>query len=287
MHTTLIDCATLSALADTTDVAIIDCRFELADPEAGERAYAQQHLPRAIYAHLERDLSGVVSAATGRHPLPDPDALVARLGNWGIAADVQVVAYDQCSGVWAARLWWLLRRLGHAPVAVLDGGFDAWTAAGLPLSEALPQPRACSFQRRAPLDGAALSTLEVAAGIDSGAILLVDARSAERFAGRNETIDPVAGHVPGAVNHPHTRNLGPDGRFLAPPEITRSWSATFAGRTPADAVMMCGSGVSACHNLLALEHAGLAGARLYPGSWSEWIRDPTRPVATGTSGAAE
>lgn len=286
MYTTLIDCPTLAGMADAEDVVIVDCRFELSDPGAGERTYRQSHIPRAVYAHLDRDLSGVVSSATGRHPLPDPDALAARLGSWGVDADVQVVAYDQSSGAWAARLWWLLRWLGHAPVAVLDGGFDAWKSAGFPVSAELPQPRPRSFQRRAPLGGAALSSTEVAAAIGSGAIRLVDARSAERFAGRNETVDPVAGHVPGAVSHPHTRNLGADGGFLPAAELTKRWTATLAGRAPAEAVMMCGSGVTACHNLLALEHAGLSGVRLYPGSWSEWICDPARPVATGPTGEA-
>lgn len=282
MYTTLIDCPTLAAALGAPDLLVVDCRFDLALPGWGEQAFREDHVPGAIYAHLERDLSGVVSAATGRHPLPDPDALAARFGAWGIDERVQVVAYDQGNGAFAARLWWLLRWLGHGAVAVLDGGFAAWRAAGLPVSAAEPGPRApCSFQRRAPVGGAPMTTAEVMRGLQSGTMRLIDARAPDRFRGQNETIDPVAGHVPGAVNQPFTLNLGAEGRFLPTAELRARWSGALGGRSPTAIVSMCGSGVTACHNLLALEHAGLAGARLYPGSWSEWIRDPARGIATG------
>lgn len=277
MHGTLIDVHALAARLDDPETAIVDCRFELTRPEWGEHAWAAGHIPGALYAHLERDLSGPVGPHTGRHPLPAPERLAATLGGWGIDRTVQVVAYDQSSGAYAARLWWLLRWLGHERVAVLDGGLGAWRAAGLPLDTA-PARRAARRFEGAAAAHRVLSTAQVQDALARGDITLVDARGADRFAGQNETIDPVAGHVPGARNHPFTSNLGADGRFLPPEELRRRWSATLAGAPPERLVSMCGSGVTACHNLLALEAAGLRGGRLYAGSWSEWIRDPARPV---------
>jgi thiosulfate/3-mercaptopyruvate sulfurtransferase len=285
MYTTLIGLAALARHLGDADWLSIDCRFELARPEWGEQAWAAGHIPHALYAHLDRDLSGPQAAGSGRHPLPDPGALAATFGRFGIDAGVQVVAYDQGPGAYAARAWWLLRWLGHTRVAVLDGGFAAWERARLPVSteRAARPPR--RFDARPNIDWV-VTTEALAAALASGALargepLVVDARSADRFAGENETIDPVAGHIPGARNHPYAGNLDASGRFLGPDELRRAWTASLRGQPPAAVVAMCGSGVTACHNLLALEAAGLTGAKLYAGSWSEWIRDPARAVARG------
>ncbi|HUO80684.1 MAG TPA: sulfurtransferase [Steroidobacteraceae bacterium] len=279
-HHTLIDVQTLAAgLADPA-FRIVDCRFDLGDPDAGPALYRGGHLPGAVYAHLDADLSGPRAPWTGRHPLPEPEALAATFGRLGIGAGVQVVGYDDSGGIYAARLWWLLRWLGHEAAAVLDGGLAAWRAAGLPLSDAGAAPAPRRFVA-APRAAAHVSADELAALLARRACLLLDARSAERYQGRVEPLDPKAGHVPGAVNHHYARNLGADGRFLAPPALRALFEPQLGGRPPAAIVSMCGSGVTACHTLLALEIAGLPGARLYPGSWSEWCRDPARPVATG------
>jgi thiosulfate/3-mercaptopyruvate sulfurtransferase len=285
MFTTLIEPAELHVHAAQRDWALIDCRFDLAKPAWGEAAWAAGHLPGALYAHLDRDLSGAHTPSSGRHPLPAMNTLAATFGRWGIDAAVQVVAYDQTSGPYAARLWWLLRWLGHRQVAVLNGGFAAWERARLPVSRS----RAVRAPRRfTPMPATDMLTTSagVAAALESGAlaradVLLVDARSAERFAGENETLDVVAGHIPGAHNHPFAANTDSQGRFLATGELRRAWERTLRGRPASAVVAMCGSGVTACQNLLALEAAGLSGARLYAGSWSEWIRDPARAVARG------
>jgi thiosulfate/3-mercaptopyruvate sulfurtransferase len=285
MPSTLIEPTELAAHLDDPRWAVIDCRFELARPEWGASAFREGHIPGALYAHLDADLAGPRTPASGRHPLPQVDSLAAKLGAWGIDAEVQVVAYDQGSGAYAARLWWLLRWLGHQRVAVLDGGLAAWQRAGLPLSTALSERAARRFSPR-PDARLVASGAEIAAAVASGALrrgeaLLVDARAAERFAGENESIDPVAGHIPGARNHPFSGNLDAGGRLLAPAQLERAWRATLRGASPERVIAMCGSGVTACHNLLALEVAGLAGARLYAGSWSEWIRDPAHAIARG------
>ena len=285
MATTLIDTAGLARHLGDADWLCIDCRFDLARPDWGAQVFAAGHIPGALYAHLDHELSGPRTASSGRHPLPDPAVLAATFGRFGIDARVQVIAYDQGPGAYAARLWWLLRWLGHERVAVLDGGFAAWERAGLPVTR---EPGARPARRFEPLAGPerVTSTAALAAALERGdlargAPLLVDARSAERFAGEKETIDPVAGHIPGAHNHPNARNLDARGQFLPPAQLRRAWSATLRGRPPQAVVAMCGSGVTACHNLLALELAGLPGAQLYAGSWSEWIRDPARAVARG------
>jgi thiosulfate/3-mercaptopyruvate sulfurtransferase len=282
---TLIDASALRELAGKPDVAVIDCRFDLMNPEGGRRAYLNGHIPGARYADLNRDLSAPVSAQSGRHPLPLPENLAATLDQWGIGDATQVIAYDDAGGSFAARAWWLLRWLGHGSVAVLDGGIKAWSAAGgaLESGEEKPLPRDAAGGRISPrADGAAvIETADIAAFLTDPKHLLVDARAAERFAGSVEPIDAVAGHIAGAVNHPFSANLAPDGRFLPAPELKRLWDARLAGRKVADVAAMCGSGVTACHNLLSLEVSGLRGARLYAGSWSEWIADPTRPVARG------
>ena len=299
MYTTLIEAEELAApLARSAGAAgdwtVLDCRFDLARPDWGASAYATGHVPNALYAHLDRDLSGPVTPASGRHPLPSIERLAETFGRWGIDESVQVVAYDQGNGAFAARLWWLLRWTGHRKVAVLNGGFAAWQQAGLP-ADTVPgerQPRVFTprLATNAVVSTAELERLLVAGALESGASVLVDARGADRFAGDNETIDPVAGHIPGARNQPFLRNVDARGRFLSAAELRERWQALAAqpaggpapGGTPAERMIaMCGSGVTACHNLLALEVAGLPGARLYAGSWSEWIRDASRPVVRG------
>ncbi len=279
-YTTLIDVPHLARLDSTPGVVLVDCRFDLADPMAGRRAWLAGHIPGAGFADLALDLSAPPGPASGRHPLPDPTRLAARLGELGIGNDSQVIAYDQSNGAFAARLWWLLRWLGHGSVAVLDGGFAAWCASG----GAVQSGVAAVQPRRFTAAGPQLATADsaaVAAAAARGDRLIVDARAPERFSGQVEPIDPVAGHVPGAVNAPFTGNLEPDGRFLPQARLHQRWSALLGQVAPRNTIAMCGSGVTACHNLLALEVAGLGGAQLYPGSWSEWIRDPARPVARG------
>jgi thiosulfate/3-mercaptopyruvate sulfurtransferase len=285
MPTTLIEPSELAAHLGDPEWAIIDCRFDLARPEWGAQAWAAGHIPHALYAHLDHDLSGPRTPLSGRHPLPDVQTLAATFGRFGIAAGVQVIAYDQGAGAYAARLWWLLRWLGHHRVAVLNGGFAAWERAGLPLSSAV-EHRAPRRFIPAPDARMLASGTEVAAAVDSGAlgrgaVVLVDARSADRFAGQNETLDTVAGHIPGARNHPFAGNHDAQGRLLSREPLRRAWQETLRGQSPQQVIAMCGSGVTACHNLLALEVAGLSGARLYGGSWSEWICDPAHAVALG------
>jgi thiosulfate/3-mercaptopyruvate sulfurtransferase len=292
--TTLIDAASLRALMATPGIAVLDCRFDLAAPDAGREAYLRSHIPGARYVDLNRDLSAPVSAASGRHPLPDPVALDAFFRGLGVIQDTQAVVYDESNGSFAARAWWLLRWLGHPKVAVLDGGMSAWLreggatesgADGSPGAGSSPGPGSSGGAgRRSTVQvdrRAALAADELIAALENPRTLLVDARAAERYTGAMEPIDPVAGHIPGAVNHPFSSNLRSDGRFLPPEELERRWRARLGEASPADVIVMCGSGVTACHNLLALERAGLPGARLYAGSWSEWIRDPRRPVARG------
>jgi thiosulfate/3-mercaptopyruvate sulfurtransferase len=285
IFSTLIDASALRDLAGKPAVTVIDCRFDLINPEGGRRAYLKGHIPGARYADLNRDLSAPVSAGSGRHPLPLPKNFAATVSGLGIGRATQVIAYDDAGGSFAARAWWLLRWLGHESVAVLDGGIQAWTAAGgmLDSGEEKPLPGETPGGRISPRAGSAavIDTADIAAFLTDPKHLLVDARAAERFAGSVEPIDAVAGHIAGAVNHPFSANLAPDGRFLPAPELKRLWDARLAGREVAHVAAMCGSGVTACHNLLSLEVAGLRGAKLYAGSWSEWIRDPTRPVARG------
>ncbi|HSC08335.1 MAG TPA: sulfurtransferase [Steroidobacteraceae bacterium] len=281
--TTLVEPAELAAHLSDPRWITVDCRFELTDPAAGARLYAAGHIPGARYAHLDHDLSSPMTATTGRHPLPDANELARRLGEWGIEGSSQVVAYDEANGAMAARLWWLLRWLGHGQVAVLNGGLRAWRAAGYPLSDQSPVVTPRVFTPRIDPD-MFLDVDAVARRVAAHEIVLVDARPPDRFAGRNETLDPVAGHVPGARNHPFARNVDAAGRFLSAEQLREAWRPTLASAAGDRVVSMCGSGVTACHNLLALEIAGVHGARLYPGSWSEWIRDPKRPVASGASG---
>lgn len=280
MYSTLIETAELAAALADPRCAILDCRFDLAQPDWGARVYAAGHIPHALYAHLDRDLAGAVRAGSGRHPLPSLAAWADTLSRWGIDEGVQVVAYDQGSGAYAARLWWLMRWAGHAQTAVLNGGYAAWVAAGLPTSIAVEARAPADFLPRASAFGT-LTSDEVERALRDRQILLVDARAADRFAGENEKIDPVAGHIPGASNLPFAGNLDGEGRFLPAAALRRRWQALLGTRPASDLVAMCGSGVTACHHLLALEIADLPGAHLYAGSWSEWIRDPARPIARG------
>lgn len=283
MHpTSLVDPALLASRLTDPGWAVIDCRFELSRPAWGRTAYAEGHVPGALYAHLDEDLSAPRTPGSGRHPLPDPATLAETFGRFGIDESVQVIAYDQGPGAYAARLWWLLRWLGHRRVAVLDGGLAAWQQAGLPLSASPAARPARRFVARAGaawIDSRELS--QALPQIASGSRMLVDARGADRFRGENETIDPVAGHVPGARNHPYLSNLSPEGRFLPAGELRQLWEQRLNGLPSTQLISMCGSGVTACHNLLALEVAGLPGGVLYAGSWSEWIADPGRPVERG------
>ena len=285
--------ATVSAAV--APVVVLDCRFDLMAPAAGRLAYLTAHIPGACHLDLDRDLAAPISPASGRHPLPLPEDLARRLTEVGIDRTTQVVAYDAANGSFAARAWWLLRWLGHRHVAVLDGGLKAWITGGGALESGESAPRDAGHTR-AP--GSAGPADRAESGADVGAVavaadvrralgdpkcLLIDARAPDRYAGVVEPIDAVAGHIPRAVNHPFSHNLGADDKFLEPAELQRRWRERLGGHAARHAIVMCGSGVTACHDLLAMEVAGLSGARLYAGSWSEWIRDPANPVAVGSA----
>jgi len=277
MYDTLIDLKVL--VNRPVSWCVVDCRASLADLDYGRNAYAAGHIPGAVFADLADDLSGpVVAGVTGRHPLPERDALAGTLGRLGIGADTQVVAYDADNGAFAARLWWLLRWLGHGAVAVLDGGLAAWTAAGLTLATGVEQRSPCTLPIRATLTDCA-STQDIAA--DGRRYLLIDARTEARYRGDVEPIDRVAGHIPGAVCLPFEGNLDASGRFLSAADLRARFDRL--PTTSRELVCYCGSGVTACHNILAMRHAGLPEAKLYPGSFSEWIADGTRPVARAVS----
>ncbi len=276
----LIDVDTLARHLGRADWIVVDCRFTLTDPPAGRAAYERGHIPGARYAHLDDDLARHPSATEGRHPLPDPERFAATLGNWGIGRDHTVVAYDEASGAIAARLWWLLRWLGHERCAVLDGGFAAWADAGRPIEHEAPSVVPQRYEARRPRSDDVVATDALAARQAAGDVL-VDARAAPRYRGEQEPIDPKAGHVPGALNRPFSANLTSAGRFRPPAELRPELLDLLGGRDPSRLIAMCGSGVTACHLLLAMAAAGLPGGRLYAGSWSEWIRSPARPIKTG------
>jgi thiosulfate/3-mercaptopyruvate sulfurtransferase len=273
----LISVASLASALGEPELVIVDCRASLQDPAAGRIVYAEAHLPGAVFADLLEDLSGpIVPGRTGRHPLPSVEAFVAKLQDWGIGQRSQVVVYDEAGGAFAARLWWLLRWLGHEAVAVLDGGLAAWVAAGQPLTREVPARNLGDFAPR-PQPRLLVNAAEL---LQSAPRKVFDARAPERYRGQVEPIDPVAGHIPGAENLPFAANLR-DGRFLPPHELRTRFDAALASTAPEAAVVYCGSGVTACHNVLAFAHAGLPLPRLYAGSWSEWITDSSRPIATG------
>ncbi|GAB2501356.1 sulfurtransferase [Pseudoxanthomonas sangjuensis] len=282
--TALVQVGELAAALDDPRLRLFDARAVAAiTPDGPNPAllYAQSHLPGAQYADLNLDLSDLNKAGQGRHPLPDDEVFARRLGSWGVSPAHQVVVYDAGDGsMAAARMWWLLKLLGHQRVAVLDGGLAAWQVAGLPLTA---EVRACPEEAPYParFDRSRIVTADaVRERLDEDSGWLIDVRAAERFRGEVEPIDPVAGHVPGALNRPFAQNLR-DGRFKPADELQGELEALLAGRRPSDTVLMCGSGVTACHLLLAFEHAGLHGARVFAGSWSGWIGDPSRPVAKG------
>lgn len=263
---------------------LVDCRHDLVDPAYGPAAWAEAHLPGAFFLHQDGDLAGERTGTNGRHPLPDRETLRRRLESIGLADGVQLVAYDENGGMYASRLWWLARWLGHPEAAVLDGGLPAWRATGHPLTREPPVARARgTLTLRAPLT-AQVDAARILAELDGDRVCIVDARTAERWRGEIEPLDPVAGRIPGSVNRPYTGNLQPDGRFKPPEALRAEFAALLGARDASALVHHCGSGVTACHNLLAMELAGLPGAALYPGSWSEWCTDPSRPVATGPGG---
>ncbi len=280
-YTTLISCADLVPNLGRPGWAVFDCRFDLRAPSRGRESYLEGHITGAIHADLDRDLTGpVVRGVTGRHPLPTIESLTETLSGWGVDRDVQVVAYDDSGGSMAARLWWMLRWLGHDAVAVLDGGWSAWQSFGGPLGVGVESRAPRRFVPRERLD-LLVNASQVSNVIGDSAFSLCDSRNRDRYRGENETLDPVAGHIPGAVSVPYGDNLGSDGRFLSSDLLRRRFESEIPGVGQSTVIFYCGSGVTAAHNVLAFTHAGLAGAQLYPGSWSEWITDPRRPVTRG------
>ncbi|GAB3547997.1 sulfurtransferase [Noviherbaspirillum agri] len=281
-YTTLISAADLSKYLKDPNWVILDCRHDLSNPDAGRIAYAAGHIPGAQFVHLDEDLSdktaGPGGEFRGRHPLPGRNAFVETLRRLGVNHGTQIVAYDAQGGVFAARLWWMLRWVGHEAAAVLDGGLQAWQADGLPLStEAGSRPRG-NVEPHASLV-ATVSVADVLKNLTQGSRTVIDARAPDRFRGENEALDPVGGHIPGAKNRFFKDNLQEDGHFKTPEQLRAELNPLTD--KPENCIMQCGSGVSACHNLLAMEIAGMRGAALYPGSWSEWCADPSRPIATG------
>ena len=280
-HSTLVSLSDLAAHLDDGGWVVCDCRHDLADTGAGRRVYRKSHVPGAGFVHLDEDLSAPMTGRNGRHPLPDPERFARRVGELGISNSSQVVAYDASGGYYGARMWWMLRWLGHDAVAVLDGGWDAWRKAPHPITDQIPVIKAARFTMRRRTD-MVCDAGYIVANLGKPKPRLLDARAPDRFRGENETLDPVAGHIPGAVNRFFKLNLETDGRFKAATTLRREFNQLLGVHAPGDVAHYCGSGVTACHNLLAMEIAGLSGSRLYPGSWSEWIADPSRPVTTGT-----
>ncbi|CAG7856646.1 thiosulfate/3-mercaptopyruvate sulfurtransferase [biofilm metagenome] len=278
-YTTIISADDLKPHVNDQDWIIIDCRFSLADTDAGFTAYRHGHIPNARYTHLDRDLSSQVTDFTGRHPLPTIATLINKLESWGVNNNSQVVVYDDANGAFAGRLWWLMRYLGHEQVAVLDGGLKHWQRLAYPLTTTLPTIKPCDF--RAYINqNSVLSAIEVQNNLAQKQLCLVDARTPERYRGEQEPIDPVAGHIPGAFNRPFQLNLHEEGLFSSADKLRNQFSQLIGTKSPDQVAHMCGSGVTACHNLLAMEIAGLSGSKLYAGSWSEWITNKNRPITT-------
>ena len=280
MSTTLVSTAQLAAELANPDWVVFDCRFTLTDPQAGHAAYDANHIVGARYADLNQDLSSPVTALSGRHPLPDPKGVCDKLSAWGVGSQTQVVIYDDSYGSMAVRLWWLLRWLGHERVALLDGGLPKWMKEKHPVSNALPVISPKTFPCT-PRAGFMVNAASVESIRCSDAHRLIDARPEQRFTGEREPLDAVAGHIPGAVNWVYEENIDFDGTYLPADALRENYARILNGVSPENVVHTCGSGVTASHNILAMEIAGLSGSRLYPGSWSEWITDPTRPIATG------
>ena len=277
--TTLVSTDVLTSHLDGS-WAIVDCRYDLRNENWGREEYLAAHIPGAVYASLSHDLAGPVTGRNGRHPLPEPVAIAATFGRFGIRPGVQVVMYDQDSGLFASRMWWMLRYMGHDNAAVLDGGWTTWMREGRPTRAGDEHRPAGSFLGY-PQQNLLATVHDVEGTLGDPARLLVDARAPERFEGKTEPLDRVAGHIPGAVNYFYKRNVTADGHMLPPDTLREQFEAISGNQPPENIVMYCGSGVSACQNLLAMEHAGLTGAKLYPGSWSEWSSDPARPIQRG------
>ncbi|MCP4927918.1 MAG: sulfurtransferase [Gammaproteobacteria bacterium] len=277
----LLNADQLANSPDDGKLVIVDCRFNLLAPEAGRDMWQEAHIPGAFYADLDKDLAGPVTATSGRHPLPDPEGFSRLLGSWGVRPDTTVVAYDDVGGAVAARLWWLLRWVGHPHVGLLNGGWQAWLASGLPTDSNIPELLSACY----PVIPGSMPTIsvdEVQQGLGSGELTLLDARDTKRFAGKSEPIDTRAGHIPGAWNRPFQANLAKDKQFLSTDKLCREFDALITAQRATQLASMCGSGVTACHNLFAMELAGItsdsgAPAALYVGSWSEWLRSPDRP----------
>lgn len=274
--TTLVSAEQLAQHLHDPQWVVIDCRFALTRPESGRQAYAKAHIPAARYAHLNQDLSGAITPASGRHPLPNAALLAHKLGFWGVDERKQIVVYDDSFGSMAVRLWWLLRWLGHDAVALLDGGFASWQRQGRELTAEVPVIRPTEFQPFAD-DSLWIDSVDMLEAVQRKRVI-VDARAEERFSGFIEPLDKVAGHIPGSLNSPFEDNLDLRGHFLSAEELRAHYESLLHGTRPDEVIHMCGSGVTACHNLLALEIAGLPGGKLYAGSWSEWITDPSRPI---------
>ena len=279
-YRTLIDTATLADNLGDPEWRIFDVRHDLMNPDLGREQYTEGHLPGASFVPMDVELSGEKIGKTGRHPRPDANDFMATLGEWGIRPGQQIVVYDGSGGMYAGRLWWMLRWMGHYSVAVLDGGITKWEKEGRPLTAEVPHFAPATYK-------GAPRTMHVdadfvKANLGKSEVTVIDARAAGRYAGIGEIIDPVGGHIPGALNRPFSENLAKDSTYKAPEVLAKEFAALLGNRSPKQIVHQCGSGVSACHNILAMEIAGLAGSRLYPGSWSEWCQDPARPVATGS-----
>ncbi|WP_404711372.1 sulfurtransferase [Sphingomonas sp. MMS24-J13] len=279
MYRTLVDVDALAVMVDEGRVALFDCRFHLNDPDAGRAAFEAGHIPEAEYLDLEHDLSAPASVEGGRHPLPDREGFAARLRTFGVRSGDQVVVYDDVGGSLAARAWWMLRWIGHEAVALLDGGLAAWAASGRALESGLGMPRPEGDIMVGPALVGTVDTADIVAALGSDRLLVIDARTPARFAGKSHPLDTAAGHIPGARNRFWGDNLIQNGRFKPAEALRAEFDAVLAGVSPANVALQCGSGVTACHDLLAMEIAGLNGARLYPGSWSAWTGDPARPIA--------
>jgi len=275
----LLSVQELRTAQENTECFIVDCRFVLDEPGAGYEDYLEAHIPGAVYAHLEDDLSGPVTSDSGRHPLPDADKFALFLGRSGWQPGFMLVAYDDAGGAIAARLWWLMRYFGHDCAALLDGGIPAWWAAGYELESGRVSTTSLPTENLKVCDDLVMTTAGIVEGLDRDGIVLADARARERFTGEIEPIDPVAGHIPGSVNYPYNNNLSPNGMFKTVEDVRNGLLTLTGSHEVQDLVHMCGSGVTACQNIFAAELAGLKGSKLYVGSWSEWIQDPSRPIA--------
>ena len=279
-HTTLISTETLASHLADSSWLIADCRYNLKDEDWGRAQYLSGHIPGAVFVDLAHDLAGARTGTNGRHPLPSPERMAATFGHLGIGAGTQVVAYDQDAGPYASRLWWMLRYVGHDAVAVLDGGWAKWLREGRPARSGEEQRPAATFTPRLRAD-MRVTVDEAATRIGNPGVLFVDARSPERFEGQPDPLDNVFGHIPGARNRFYKNNLAEDGTMRPPDALRADFTRVLGDRSADQAVMYCGSGITACQNLLAMEYAGLRGAKLFAGSWSEWESDPKLPVETG------